>query len=241
MDEVKTGARQGMRSDLERLGPPIIAGFVGGAIAGFLVGGVGGRLVMFVLRLTSSDALRGRKTDDDFVIGRFSSGTFFLVMATTLLGAIGGVVYVGLRRFLPEGRRWLPTAALTGLIGGALVVEADGIDFTELDPLWFAVVSFIALPAAYGWLMSVLVERRIARPRRAALWMLLPLVPLLLTGPPGIVVVVVCLAAGPAMRAWPGLATVVRSSAVTWAGRVVLGLVAALALVELVDDVGAIL
>ena len=56
--------------------------------AGFLVGGVGGRLAMFILRLTSDDSVRGIESDDGFTIGQISAQSFFLIAATTLLGTL---------------------------------------------------------------------------------------------------------------------------------------------------------
>lgn len=48
-----------------------------GLVTGLLIGGVGGRLAMFVLRLTSSETLHGLETDDGFIVGSFTSDTFF--------------------------------------------------------------------------------------------------------------------------------------------------------------------
>ena len=50
------------------LGPGLLVGLVCGA----LIGGVGGRLAMFVLRVTSDGSLHGLQTDDDFTIGKFT-------------------------------------------------------------------------------------------------------------------------------------------------------------------------
>jgi hypothetical protein len=52
--------------DLSSPGATLAAGVSSGSVAGLLIGGVGGRLAMFVLRLTSDPALRGAKTDDGF-------------------------------------------------------------------------------------------------------------------------------------------------------------------------------
>lgn len=48
-----------------------------GLVTGLLIGGVGGRLAMFLLRLTSSESLHGVETDDGFIIGSLTSDTFF--------------------------------------------------------------------------------------------------------------------------------------------------------------------
>jgi hypothetical protein len=239
--DVGTTGAAGWRDDVTRVGRPVGAGFVGGAAAGFLLGGIGGRLVMLLLRLTSSDALRGVDTDDGFEIGVFSTGTFFLVVAMTVLGGVGGIVYAGARGLLPPRWRWPVAAVLAGLVGGAVVLDAEGIDFRLLDPLLLAVVAFVAMPAAWGALTSALVERRLATDRRATVLSLLPLVIFLLTGIVGVAVVVLLAASGPATRSWPWFAAAWRSPAAMWVGRAALVAVGSLALVELVDDVGAIL
>jgi hypothetical protein len=141
-------------------------GSLAGLVCGALVGGVGGRLAMFILRLTSDDALHGLATDDGFTIGAFTAATVFLVLFAALLGAVGGLVYLGARERLPA--RWRPL--LFGLfgatVGGALFIHPDGTDFTLLEPLWLAVALFVLLPAAYGVALSLLTERLL----RATRW-----------------------------------------------------------------------
>lgn len=62
---------------------------------------------MFLLRLTSDDSLRGIETDDGFIIGRFSGDTVFLLGAGAFVGAFGGLIYLGLREWLPCPLVWL--------------------------------------------------------------------------------------------------------------------------------------
>ena len=113
----------------------VSAGVVGGLATGALIGGVGGRLAMFVLRVTSDPSLHGLETDDGFTIGRFSGETLFLVLATAALGVIGGLLYLAVRPWLPERWRAALTGVFGGIVGGALFISPDGIDFTLLDPL----------------------------------------------------------------------------------------------------------
>jgi hypothetical protein len=112
----------------------VLLGAGAGGLAGLLIGGVGGRLAMFVLRLTSSDSVRGLESDDGFIIGRFSGETLFLLGLTTVLGAVAGVAYLAARAFVPRRLRTVSWAAIGGVIGGAQLVHADGIDFTLLGP-----------------------------------------------------------------------------------------------------------
>jgi hypothetical protein len=218
---------------------------VAGALAGATIGGLGGRLAMLILRLTSDPSLRGLDTDDGFVIGIASTATLFLVTLTTLLGAFGGVVYLGIRRWMPSGARpWL-AGAIAGAIGGAAAIRPGGIDFTSLDPLVLAVVMFIALPAAYGVAVSLLVERSlVARTghARGRTWIaaIVFMLPLAFIGPTGIAVLLAAIA----VLLWPPspqIGELWRSAPVSWIGRAAIIAIVGRALIELVSDVLEIL
>ena len=113
---------------------------------------------MFVLRVTSDTSLHGVKTDDGFIIGRFSAETLFLIIATAALGVLGGSCTSAFD--VVAGAAASPLAGVFGgIVGGALVISPDGLDFTRLEPLPLAVAMFIALPALYGATMSLFVER----------------------------------------------------------------------------------
>ena len=63
---------------------------------------------------------------------------------------------------LLRGPKWLVAIAVgvTAAAGeGALVVNADGIDFRVLDPLWLAVGLFLLLPGIWGVTVVLLTER----------------------------------------------------------------------------------
>src|SRR5881628_2063249 len=108
------------KESLSATARPVAAAAVAGFFTGAVIGGIGGRLAMFVLRLTSDPALRGLKTDDEFTIGIFSRDTLFLLLATAFLGVVGGLVYLVVRLWLPErARPWL-FGGLAGIVGGAL-------------------------------------------------------------------------------------------------------------------------
>jgi hypothetical protein len=244
MVELQTSAAEGWRHDAACLGRGATIGATSGMLVGLVVGGIGGRLVMFVLRLTSDERLRGTQTDDDFEIGSFTSSTIFLLVATVLLGAFAGVLYMGVRRFVPPTWRSLAAGVLAGVIGGAVVLDDEGVDFTELDPLLFAVVAFVALPAMFGWLTSLLVERRMQRPwtlGRAWPLSLLPVLALGLAGGAGVVVVALLLAGGPVLRAVPALRTAAVSPVATWSARGLLASLLTFAAAHLVVDVTTIL
>ena len=223
-----------------------------GALAGVLVGGIGGRIAMLVLRLTSDPGLHGSLTDDGFTIGVVSNGTMFLLVLTTILGSLGGVLYLLVRPWLPVRARAWVFAALGGVVGGSNIIRPGGIDFTLLDPLPLAVAMFVAIPAIGAGVTSVFAERFLRDGSRfhrswAALALLLPVLLatpiLLLRGPTGLVIAVAIGTAVVAVIAnrGPVLARLWRSTPVTWVGRALLATFGAIAAVRLVSDVVEIL
>jgi hypothetical protein len=165
----------------------ITLGAAAGAAGGALVGGVGGRIGMFVLRLTSPDYVRGLESDDGFEIGVFDAlDTLNLVVATAVMGAVVGLLVVLGRPFFPY--RWMPLAwALAGAaIGGGLIVRSDGVDFTLLEPLWLAMLMFIAIPAAGAALIALLVgvyQRFWWHDWRIAVVLMIPAIPAVIVAP----------------------------------------------------------
>jgi hypothetical protein len=74
------------------------------------------------------------------------------------LGAVAGVAYVAARALVPRRLGVVEWATVGGVIGGAQLVDADGIDFTLLEPRWLAIVMFVAIPTAAAAAMAVWVE-----------------------------------------------------------------------------------
>ena len=137
----------------------LLLGGAAGAWAGLLIGGVGGRTAMFVLRVTSSDAVRGVESDDGFTIGRISGESGFLLAITTVLGLFVGVVLVVARSQL---HGWLGvslTVLAAGTLGAAAIIEPDGVDFTRLAPLPLACAMFTVIPVAAAALTLWFVRR----------------------------------------------------------------------------------
>ncbi|MET0489425.1 MAG: hypothetical protein ABW143_04240 [Acidimicrobiales bacterium] len=225
---------------LDRFGAAAVAGLA----AGFLVGGLGGRMAMLLLRLTSSDAVIGIQSDDDFTIGQVTTSSFFLVLATTLIGTLLAFAYLLVRRWLPEHRRPLQAAVFFGVVGGAAVIKPGGVDFTLLDPLWLAVVLFIALPAAYGWAMAAMVEGLIARPGTYRKTRVAGIVFFVAIGFFGLFAAAIAVAGALLVligRQWPALAAAVTHPVVTWTVRIVLLVLVVVSGAELVSDVAEIL
>jgi hypothetical protein len=185
-----------VRASLDPLARRVSATIIIGALTGAVVGGLGGRLAMRVLFLTTGDTVKGVESDDGFTIGRFTlANTLSLVLVTAVLGIAAALLYLAIHPFIGGfGGRAVPMMALFyGIVGGALIVKPDGVDFVFLEPVALAIALFVLLPAAFGAIVSWLVNRAMADdgwPRRAPWWLLGP--PLLVLAlPPAFVLVLV--------------------------------------------------
>lgn len=147
------------RGDAHVAAVRILAALGAGAAAGVLFGGVGGRLVMLVLR-QRSPGTEGLTTDAGFEIGRVTlAGSLGLAVFGAITGMLFAVIYTVARLGLPGAAR-VPAAVLMGAtLGGASFLEPDGIDLLVLESTWFAVVSFVVLPAAAATMIALLIER----------------------------------------------------------------------------------
>ncbi|HEY8173772.1 MAG TPA: hypothetical protein VIH21_11855, partial [Dehalococcoidia bacterium] len=77
------------------------AAVIAGALAGALFGGVGGRVVMRLIFLID-DSTEGVRTDSGATVGEFTvGGSLGLLFVSMVAGVIGGLLYLGLRRWLP--------------------------------------------------------------------------------------------------------------------------------------------
>lgn len=239
-----------LRVTLERAARTVAAGVAVGAALGLLVGGIGGRLAMRVLFLTSDPSVRGLISDDGFAIGRFDLGaTSVLLLLGTAAGVLGAFVYLGVRPFLlgPRWARYATCAAAAGAVVGALLVHADGVDFTLLGPRWFAIALFVAIPALFALLAAPAIDRAV-RPggwfaRGPLPWVLTPL--LLLVPPPllvlgGVPALLVVLGRH-ALERRPALYRLATQPATLWAVRAVWAAIAVVGGVALVRDAAAIL
>jgi hypothetical protein len=225
--------------DLSSPGATLASGVTGGFVTGLLIGGVGGRLAMFVLRLTSDPALHGAKTDDGFTIGVFSAETLFLLGVTAGLGILGGLLYLIVRGWIPERRRVAVMTVFFGLVGGGSLLRPHGIDFTELSPLPLAVAMFVAIPVAYGAAMPWLTERMLREGsvmrRRPWAW-IAGLLPLAAANIIGILVLIVAMAVLLVGRSAPSTIAAWRSPVATWIGRALLFVAAVASGAKLVGD-----
>ena len=137
---------------------------LGGVIAGLAIGALlrGG---MLLLRVAQESAI-GLTSDDGFLIGQVTlSGTYALLVLGVALGFLGTAAYVAVTPFL-IGPPWsrVATVGITAmLLGGAVAIQSDGIDFTALDTE-LAVAVFLVVPLLSGLLVPPVVhwvDRRI--------------------------------------------------------------------------------
>ncbi len=139
---------------------------VAGIPAGAVLIGLGSRLAMLLLRVTSPDRVRGVTSDDGFIIGRVTlAGSYNLLLIGAAAGIIGAVAYRMVAPWLigPCWFRRLTTGLASAAVVGSMLIHADGIDFTVLQPTWLAIGLFIALPGVFGTLIGVMVDA-IGRP-----------------------------------------------------------------------------
>ena len=139
------------------------AGVVGGAFFGALIGGIGGRIVMRIAFLIDQET-EGARTDFG-TIGEFTAGgTFTLLVLATIAGVIGGVLYVGLRRWLPS------SGAARGVFFGLMMMFGPGVialgevDLQIVEPGVPVFFMFVALIVLYGVCVALLTDRLHAEP-----------------------------------------------------------------------------
>ena len=228
----------------------LVVAVVAGLGSGVLLAGAGGRLAMRLLAATAGDAAQGRLTEADETVGNITVGgtVGFIIFTGLFFGGASGVLYLIMRRWLPQGR---PGGVAFGglllmLLGTRLEpLRADNPDFEIVGPSWLAVAVFSALVIAHGMLVAALAGRYsrslplIARRGRA----IAGHGPLLLLGPMAPVMVPV---------AGIGLVTVglsrlrpvveaVRSRRFVTVGRIVLVVTVIIALPSFLASIGDIL
>lgn len=147
----------------------VLSGVIVGVVIGVLL-----RVGMLLLRVTQESAV-GLTSDDGFLIGQVSlSGTYALLVLGVGLGVLGSAAYVAVAPFL-LGPPWcrVATVAVTAmLLGGAVAIRGDGIDFTALDTT-LAVAVFLMIPLLSGLLVPPVVHWVDRRVDNLPLWLFL--------------------------------------------------------------------
>ena len=121
-------------------------GALAGAIPGFLMTGIGGRIVMRIIAVV-----------DPHTETEFTGGTIFLLIAGGIIGAvsgaIGGLLYLVMRRFLPRWWLWkgLAFGAIWLLITGGIFFSIEQAEeFSDFDPPLLGLSLFAILFIVYG-------------------------------------------------------------------------------------------
>ena len=225
-------------------------GLIGGVVAGIVAAGAGGRLVMRLLAATSGDRAQGLITEADEIVGEITvGGTIgFVVFGGLFAGLVSAVIYLLLRKWLPNGR-------VGGLVlGGLLLVtlgsrveplRSNNPDFDLVAPAWLAVSAFAALAVLHA-LVVVAVMARVSRSlplfaaKRSVVFAYLPLlllIPAVFVG----VVVVVTMLAGAAISTQPVVRRIWGDARLLAAGRVLIAVAAFASLPGFVSSMADIL
>jgi hypothetical protein len=222
------------------------AAMLGGWLSGLVIAGVLGRLVMRIIASESSPLVQGMLTDDAAPVGGISlSGSLVLALIGAFAGAVAALGYLLALRILPASNRMrsLLMALFGATVGGAILVHTyDSFDYSQHDPVWFAVVSFIALPALFGLVLPTVVDTLDGPdgwiPTRAPL-VLLVVLALALSGPaifitaPAFALAVLVQSVEPLRRLWS-------SRFATIAGTAIFSILIVLGTLDLAVDISSI-
>ncbi len=140
---------------------PVRRAALAGALAGFIAAGAGSRLAMYAITRLNQDRV-GVTTDAKAVVGEFSfGGTANLLLLGTFAGILGGLVYLGIRRWLPVSRAWrgLAFGALTLVTVGQLLFDTANVDFQIFEPVLVVLALFALLFFINGLILAPLVDR----------------------------------------------------------------------------------
>jgi hypothetical protein len=212
-----------------------------GAAVGLLVGGVGGRLAMMLLARLNPSAT-GVTSDDGFRIGQFTlPSTMGLLIFTTVIGVLGGVIYFVVRSLM-IGPRWFQVLSISlgpAVVVGSTLVHPDGVDFTRLRPAPLAIALFVAIPGLYAAVLTVLADRWLepdgwfmGAPRVLALAPLVLCVPIA----PLVAAAAIAWILGQVLLRHPRARAALRHPLFPWAARLALAVIFAASLANLIGD-----
>jgi len=141
-----------MRDAVERFAWVVVAGFLGGFVAG-----IGARLAMRIAGFLTVDGNRFTRTENGNMVGEIT------LDGTVSLGLLGGAVgigvlliYLGVRDRLPGSgwRRSLGFSLLLLVVFGYVVMDPGNPDYQRFGPTWLNVGTFSSLYLVMGFCTS---------------------------------------------------------------------------------------
>jgi hypothetical protein len=116
---------------------------------------------MRIIALVDADT-DGALTDSSATVGEISlGGTASLLALGTAAGVLGGLLYLGLRRWLwvPQPWRGLAFGVVTLATIGQPVFDPANVDFQIFEPVLLVVLMFVALFLVNGLILARLMAR----------------------------------------------------------------------------------
>jgi hypothetical protein len=132
-----------------------------GSLAGLVVAGGGSRIAMRLIAL-ADPSTDGTFTDARATVGEFTmEGTLSLFALGAVAGAMGGLLYLGIRRWLPVPAAWngFAYSVLTLLTVGNLLFDPSNVDFRIFEPVLLVVALFSVLFFINGLALAGLMDR----------------------------------------------------------------------------------
>jgi len=139
-------------------------------LLGLLIAGTGSRIAMRLIALADNREDFGRVTSAEAVVGDVTlDGTLTVLRTGVLLGILGSLLYLGLRRWLPRERRLRTLAFACTIVGLGLFVTVEGNqeDFAFLN-LGLSLGLFGATLLLFGLAVPPLVDRLAPLPHTRA-------------------------------------------------------------------------
>jgi hypothetical protein len=121
---------------------------------------------MRIIALVDPDS-DGATTDAEATVGDITlSGTVNLLLLGTIAGVMGGLVYLGIRRWLPVAAPWrgLTYGVVTLLTVGQLLFDQNNADFQIFEPVALVIALFAVLFLVNGLIVVPLIDRFDAEP-----------------------------------------------------------------------------
>lgn len=153
--------KKSLMQTLVRGSAPIRGAIVAGALAGFFAAGIGSRVVMRIIALFNDDR-DGVMTDSGATVGDITlGGTLGLLLLGTAFGMLGGLLYLGLRRWLlvPSAWRGVAFGLVTLVTVGQPIFDPANVDFQIVEPVLVVLALFAALFLINGVVLARLADR----------------------------------------------------------------------------------